>query len=426
MSNNEQDDVVLCELPGNAELNKPFRNPKGSGKKFSVYVKNDEGNTVKVSFGDPNMEIRRDDKEARKNFRARHQCDTDPGPKWKARYWSCRMWDDKPVSEITANRHDMETITASFTTPGFDGKAPDAIVFFPKGLNTAMASRAGKPFQVTVNATLELAGILNAQLQQARADAAAGIASRPFIDFGHKKDAASAIPTEIFWDEDHGIMCAVEWTKSGKEAIEGKDFSYFSPEFLPDGDDAAILRIPGPIGGLVNTPAFQNIGVIAANLNNQPSMTTIIAALKKFGVEVNDDADETAVCSALEGKMTQLSNDLSTAKANLASYETKEKEAIAAALASEADSVISAALADGKITDRETWAKAFLASPETVKAQLASIKAKPDGHSAPIVTVTAAAAQKGSTVVCRSEFNTMSQEQRSRFFAEGGKVVEKL
>ena len=72
-------------------LNKPFRTPKGP-KKFSVYVKNDKGNIVKVNFGDPNMKIKKNIPERRKSFRARHQCDTNPGPKWKARYWSCRMW----------------------------------------------------------------------------------------------------------------------------------------------------------------------------------------------------------------------------------------------------------------------------------------------------------------------------------------------
>jgi len=72
-------------------LNKPFRLPAGSSKKFGVYVKNDKGNVVKVTFGDPNMEIKRDDPDARKNFRARHNC-SNPGPKWKARYWSCWQW----------------------------------------------------------------------------------------------------------------------------------------------------------------------------------------------------------------------------------------------------------------------------------------------------------------------------------------------
>ena len=74
----------------NKPLNKPFRTPKGP-KKFSVYVKNEKGNIVKVNFGDPNMEIKRDDPARRKSFRARHNCDN-PGPKWKARYWSCKQW----------------------------------------------------------------------------------------------------------------------------------------------------------------------------------------------------------------------------------------------------------------------------------------------------------------------------------------------
>jgi hypothetical protein len=59
-----------------------------------------------VKFGDPNMEIKRDDPERRKNFRARHQCDTNRGPKWKARYWACYLWSKKPVSKLTAEELD--------------------------------------------------------------------------------------------------------------------------------------------------------------------------------------------------------------------------------------------------------------------------------------------------------------------------------
>jgi hypothetical protein len=78
------------------KLNKIMR---GDVKKYKVYVKNDKGNVVKVNFGDPNMEIKRDDPERRKNFRARHNCDN-PGPRWKARYWACRTWSSKPVSSM--------------------------------------------------------------------------------------------------------------------------------------------------------------------------------------------------------------------------------------------------------------------------------------------------------------------------------------
>jgi len=82
--------VPIKEEKENKPLNKPFRTP-GGPKKFSVYVKNDKGNVVKVNFGDPNMEIKRDDPDRRKSFRARHNC-ANPGPKWKARYWSCYQW----------------------------------------------------------------------------------------------------------------------------------------------------------------------------------------------------------------------------------------------------------------------------------------------------------------------------------------------
>lgn len=93
-------EVEFAEYQGEqVQLNKPFRTPDGP-KKFSVYVKNETGNVVKVSFGDPDMEIKRDDPEARKNFRARMRCDSEPANKWEPRYWSCRFWDSESVSDL--------------------------------------------------------------------------------------------------------------------------------------------------------------------------------------------------------------------------------------------------------------------------------------------------------------------------------------
>ena len=87
-------------LKEEAALGKPFRTP-GGPKKFAVRVKNEKGNEVIVRFGDPNMEIKRDDPSRRKNFRARHNCEN-PGPRTKARYWSCRMWEKgKSVTQLT-------------------------------------------------------------------------------------------------------------------------------------------------------------------------------------------------------------------------------------------------------------------------------------------------------------------------------------
>ena len=81
-------------------LNKPFRLPKGSNKKFGVYVKSKQtGKIIKVTFGDPNLSIKRDDPERKASFRARHNCE-DANDKTSPKYWSCKMWSSKPVSKI--------------------------------------------------------------------------------------------------------------------------------------------------------------------------------------------------------------------------------------------------------------------------------------------------------------------------------------
>ena len=93
-------DIPEAEYQGReVTLNKPS---PGDVKKYKVFVKDPKtGNVKKVNFGDPDMKIRRDNPEARKNFRARHGCGTDrASDKTKAAYWSCKMWSSKPVSKI--------------------------------------------------------------------------------------------------------------------------------------------------------------------------------------------------------------------------------------------------------------------------------------------------------------------------------------
>ncbi len=84
------DTIVEAEYRGRkVKLNKPMR---GDVKKFKVYVKDPKtGNVKKVNFGDKKMRIKKSNPKRRKSFRARHNCDN-PGPKTKARYWSCRKW----------------------------------------------------------------------------------------------------------------------------------------------------------------------------------------------------------------------------------------------------------------------------------------------------------------------------------------------
>jgi uncharacterized Rmd1/YagE family protein len=96
---NMKEDITEAEYRGrDVKLNKPMR---GDVKKFKVYVKNPKGNVVKVNFGhggtsakkagEKTMRIKKNNPERRKAFRARHNCDN-PGPRHKARYWSCKAW----------------------------------------------------------------------------------------------------------------------------------------------------------------------------------------------------------------------------------------------------------------------------------------------------------------------------------------------
>jgi hypothetical protein len=84
-----EDQIDEAEYQGRkVSLGKPMR---GDVKKFKVFVKKPNGNVVKVNFGDPNMRIKKSNPKRRKSFRARHNC-ANPGPRHKARYWSCRNW----------------------------------------------------------------------------------------------------------------------------------------------------------------------------------------------------------------------------------------------------------------------------------------------------------------------------------------------
>jgi hypothetical protein len=85
-----QQQVTEAQYQGReVPLGRPMR---GDVKKFKVYVKDPKtGNVKKVNFGDPNMRIKKSNPARRKSFRARHNCST-PGPRDKARYWSCRKW----------------------------------------------------------------------------------------------------------------------------------------------------------------------------------------------------------------------------------------------------------------------------------------------------------------------------------------------
>ena len=88
-TSNDQGDMDEAKYQGReVPLGKPMA---GDVKKSKVYVSGPKGNVVKVNFGDKKMKIKKSNPKRRKSFRARHNC-SNPGPRHKARYWSCRAW----------------------------------------------------------------------------------------------------------------------------------------------------------------------------------------------------------------------------------------------------------------------------------------------------------------------------------------------
>jgi hypothetical protein len=87
----ESDEELLSEAVYQGRKVQLGKRMAGDVKKFKVYVRNDKGNVVKVNFGQKGVKIKKNNPARRKSFRARHKC-SNPGPRHKAKYWSCRAW----------------------------------------------------------------------------------------------------------------------------------------------------------------------------------------------------------------------------------------------------------------------------------------------------------------------------------------------
>ncbi len=99
----EEDEIDEAEYRGRkVDLNKPFRTP-GGPRKFAVYTKNESGNVIKLGFGEPGMRVNNNDPEKARSFRKRMRCH-EPGPRWKAKWWSCNVVRYRKLLGIKSSR----------------------------------------------------------------------------------------------------------------------------------------------------------------------------------------------------------------------------------------------------------------------------------------------------------------------------------
>lgn len=248
-------------------------------------------------------------------------------------------------------------ISASLASALGDG-VPNEIVYMPEGSHTITPWVDGKPKTITVHVPAAKGAAIAAVLQASLVEREKSNV-RPWFDFEHKNGAASALPKSFRYEPGKGIMCAVEWTGAGRNAIEGKDFSYLSPTFLL-GDDGSPSGLPsrGPLASLLNEPAFRDIPRIAAsdaahiteNTETTPIMSKLIfAALAISAAADNAETEAVNAISALKLEAADAKQKLALVEAANA----KLKAQVEAAAKLRADTLVKAAVADGRIAPKD-------------------------------------------------------------------------
>ena len=260
----------------------------------------------------------------------------------------------------------------------------NCIVYLPEGKHRISATVGGKPKTVDVEIDSRIGAAFAEDLTKRLEKNI-----RPFAGFDHESGPASFIPIEFRYEEGVGLMLDVEWTEAGRKAIEGRDYSYFSPTFLVSSNGIPTGLAPrGEIGSLVNDPAFEEIPRIAAAYNP----TTMIDQLIELGLIDESQDPESAmevaklnlanlresasVGNADEEKIVESNMHYAKLEAELASAmdeNKKLKEGMAEKAMASAEIAIDEAVKAGRIAPQDDASKAFwrssiIANPEALNA----------------------------------------------------------
>lgn len=269
----------------------------------------------------------------------------------------------------------LQLITAQFSLAPIPQDAPEEIVYIPVGVHKITPQSHPKGITVSVPAEKgeEIAAALQKDLEKRLSDSV-----RPRTAFDHSTSGpASGHPKSFRFDPERGIILAIDWSNSGRKAVEGRDYSYFSPTFLIDAKGRpAGLPSRGEIGSLVDEPAFREIGKIAASDSTEETnptqppkiMKLLLAALnispdsadaETAGVTAVNALKETASrvptlqakVTELEGKVTASENALKETRK--ATGEALFARAVTAGLAKKEDDAVKAEYVEAAASDNK-------------------------------------------------------------------------
>jgi phage I-like protein len=323
-------------------------------------------------------------------------------------------------------------VTASFSAPVDSGSQ---IMYIPEGTHDINPTVDGKPGSVISKVPAErgeeIAATLNKSLEKRKAKNV-----RAHFDFDHSAvgGPASALPQSFSYVQGRGIMVDVKWTNAGEEAVKGGDYGYLSPVYLMSKNTGEPIGLPssGPIGALVNDPAFRETELIAAKRaeaelkanSHKPTETEMDnTVLISAGVITDNEAktDNVAAIVAAKFKTIQVQADKVE---GLESKVVKLEASLKAGSEAVVDQLIKAAVTAGGIAPKDedseaTW-RGLLTSAHgdddqfaKVSALLAALKPAGDDITTQIVGITA------------NENSGDSQSRRDKALVEAAKVNPK-
>jgi hypothetical protein len=267
------------------------------------------------------------------------------------------------------------------------GTLESSIVYLPEGKHRITASVGGKPKTVDVEIDSRIIASFSEDLSKRLEQNI-----RPFAGFDHQNGPASFIPREFRYEEGVGLMLDVEWTEAGRKAIEGRDYSYFSPTFLISTNGIPTGLAPrGEIGSLVNDPAFAEIPRIAAAytptnmieqlielglVDESQDPESAMEVAKNYLANLRESASVAEKVDEVEAAKASASENYAKLEAELASAmeeNKKLKENMAEKAMASAEIAIEEAVKAGRIAPQDDatksfWLSSIIANPEALNA----------------------------------------------------------